>query len=236
VRLADSRAVESDPRVDAARTIFNAVVGLIRESGAEPVLIEAGSEENLERAPLELPRFRGPRWLGYGPALYGGRVERPMLFGVNGDQDRRDANVIRFALRNHRPFLGICRGMQLRNVVRDGTVHVHLDGGAVAHAVPPVSGLELSIHQVSLVEGTCCAAAFGSVPQIDVTSGHHQAVDALGVGLRVSAVAADGLFEAIETDGDTWAPSEHLAVIPGPRAARPDAEPLGNDFLNLPTY
>ncbi|WP_284989535.1 gamma-glutamyl-gamma-aminobutyrate hydrolase family protein [Arthrobacter sp. efr-133-TYG-120] len=52
-----------------------------------------------------------------------------------------------------------------------------------------------------------------------MTSGHHQAVDDLGPGPRASAVAADAVVEAIETnEGDTW------------------ALPLRNDFLNLATY
>ncbi|MDQ0864577.1 gamma-glutamyl-gamma-aminobutyrate hydrolase family protein [Arthrobacter globiformis] len=206
VRLGDSGAAAVDPRVEAARTIFNAVVGLIRESGAEPVLIEAGSDEQLEQALASCHGFVVPGGGDVDPSLYGGPEDHATLFGVDRQQDLLDAGVIRFALRNRLPFLGICRGMQLLNVVRGGTLHVHLEGGNVTHSVPPVNGLELSIHHVSLVEGTRCAAAYGSTPQIDVTSGHHQAVHDLGTGLRASAVAADGLVEAIETYGDdTWA-------------------------------
>jgi putative glutamine amidotransferase len=58
-------------------------------------------------------------------------------------------------------------------------------------------------HEIRPVTGTLLARIAGS-PEFRVNSRHHQAIDALGEGLRVSGVAPDGLAEAVEANGSGW--------------------------------
>lgn len=106
--------------------------------------------------------------------------------------------VVREALRLELPILGICRGAQALNVARGGTLHQHLPdvvGGGIAHRQNE-DGKSLT-HVVDVVAGSCLAGLLGSA-RLGVNSFHHQAVDRLGAGLRVSARAPDGTVEAIE--------------------------------------
>jgi putative glutamine amidotransferase len=106
--------------------------------------------------------------------------------------------VVREALRLELPILGICRGAQALNVARGGTLHQHLPdvvGDAIAHRQSE-EGASLT-HPVDVAAGSRLARVLGST-RLRVNSFHHQAVDRLGDGLRVSARAPDGTIEAIE--------------------------------------
>jgi putative glutamine amidotransferase len=101
------------------------------------------------------------------------------------------------------PILAICRGLQLLNVARGGTLHQHLPdvvGGRIEHRQPE-AGRELT-HWVSLKPGSRVAEILGT-RRAKVNSFHHQAVDLIGPGLEATAWASDGTVEALEaTDRD----------------------------------
>jgi GMP synthase (glutamine-hydrolysing) len=94
------------------------------------------------------------------------------------------------------PVLGICYGMQLLAEAAGGSFVYDIPSdrpGAGAHRLPEPGGR----HTIEIVPGTQLAGLLGA-GTIAVNSTHHQAVDAPGHGLRVSARAADGIVEAIE--------------------------------------
>ena len=100
------------------------------------------------------------------------------------------------------PLLGICRGMQLLNVARGGTLHQHVPDllGHEGHRPNPGS-FDGSEHDVRLQPGSLAARTAGQ--ELHLTKQHHhQGVDVLGVGLVVCGWAAiDELPEAIELPG-----------------------------------
>ena len=100
------------------------------------------------------------------------------------------------------PVLGICRGMQLLNVARGGSLVQHLPEvvGHDGHATAPG---RFDVHAVHTAAGTRIAALIGD--SILVHSGHHQGLGSLGDGLVASARAADGVVEAIEHPGSRFA-------------------------------
>jgi putative glutamine amidotransferase len=102
------------------------------------------------------------------------------------------------------PTLGICRGLQVINVAAGGTLHQHLPdvvGNRIDHR--QVGSGYRPTHAVNIEAESRTAAMLGA-SDIRVNSFHHQAVDALGDGLRVVARAPDGIVEAIEGRDDEW--------------------------------
>jgi putative glutamine amidotransferase len=98
--------------------------------------------------------------------------------------------------------LGICRGMQLINVARGGTLLQHLPErfGHEEHRRVPGS-FDGADHDVELLEDTLAARVVGEARH-STKSHHHQGVDRLGEGLEVSGASSlDALPEAIELPG-----------------------------------
>lgn len=123
------------------------------------------------------------------PAEYG-QARDDRTGAAAPERDVWEAAVIRAALELGTPLLGVCRGMQLLNVVLGGTLAQHIDGHT---GTPGVFGE----HRVTPVDGTLLARL---TPEPHaVPTYHHQAVDRLGTGLTVSARADDGTVEAVET-------------------------------------
>ncbi len=122
------------------------------------------------------------------------------------DPDRlRDAYemaLLREALARDMPLLGICRGMQILNVVLGGDLTQHLPEHVGANTHRRTTGsFEGNEHLVALTPGSLAARAAGEATH-RVPSHHHQAIDRLGDGLVVSGVAQeDGVVEAIEVPG-----------------------------------
>ncbi|WP_418956094.1 gamma-glutamyl-gamma-aminobutyrate hydrolase family protein [Streptomyces tritici] len=135
----------------------------------------------------------------------GGADVEPVRYGAEPDprtgppareRDAWELALVEAALASGTPLLGICRGMQLLNVARGGTLVQHLDGHVEAVGV-------IGRHEVKPVPGTLYAAL---VPEAaSVPTYHHQAVDRLGAGLAPSAYAEDGTVEAVELPGPGWA-------------------------------
>jgi putative glutamine amidotransferase len=136
------------------------------------------------------------------PAAYG--ADRHARLGpVEPELDAFELAVVRRADALGLPVLGICRGCQVLNVARGGTLHQHVpdvSDGSVAHR-QTASGRETT-HDVRVEPGTRLAEIVGP-GDLDVNAFHHQAVDRLGRGLRAVAWADDGIVEAIEGDGES---------------------------------
>ena len=121
------------------------------------------------------------------------------------------------------PILGICRGMQLINVACGGTLHQD-----VALAGPEVGNhwqgypRHIASHTVEVEEHSLLAEAIGASGEVRVNSHHHQVVDKLGEGLRVSARALDGVVEAVESTDGAWL----LAVQWHPEMMAATSEPM----------
>ena len=135
------------------------------------------------------------------PAAYG--AERHEKLGpVEPELDAFELAVVRRADELALPVLGICRGSQILNVARGGTLHQHvpdMSDGSVSHR-QSAPGTETT-HDVRIEPGSRLASIVGA-EDLDVNAFHHQAVDRLGRGLRAVAWADDGIVEAIESDGD----------------------------------
>ncbi|KAF1709328.1 gamma-glutamyl-gamma-aminobutyrate hydrolase [Pseudoxanthomonas kalamensis DSM 18571] len=121
----------------------------------------------------------------------------------------RDANtlpLISLALELGLPVLAVCRGFQEVNVALGGSLHqkVHEVPGFMDHRENPDAPLEQQYapaHTVTLNPGGILAGIAGT-PSVQVNSLHGQGVARLGRGLKVEAVAPDGLIEGFRHAGD----------------------------------
>jgi putative glutamine amidotransferase len=165
-----------------------------------------------------------------GLLLPGGNDLDPALFGQPKhpatqltNKDRQDFDLAMLALAEARtlPTLGICMGCQTMNVQRRGTLHQHLPdlpGDRLVHRRP---GDRTNMHDAAIRPGTRLAAAL-RLERLSANSRHHQGIDRVGHGLLPSAVAPDGLVEAVEDPslpfwlGVQWHP-ENLGGTPHDR-------------------
>jgi putative glutamine amidotransferase len=146
------------------------------------------------------------------PASYGARPH-PATSGTRPERDRFEIALGTRALEREMPLLGICRGMQMLNVIQGGTLQQHIPDviGNDDHRHTPGA---FSDHDVLLEPGSLAARVVGQ-DRTAIRSGHHQGVDELGDGLVVSGRGdGDGLVEAIELPdrefavGVLWHPEE----------------------------
>ncbi len=120
---------------------------------------------------------------------------------TNPERDKFEILLTKKALEKNIPFLGICRGMQLLNIVCGGTLIQHIpdyiQNSPINHEQPPPK--DIATHPVIIKDNTILAKLAGNQQTHMVNSTHHQAVDKLGTGLQIAATAPDGIIEAIES-------------------------------------
>lgn len=163
--------------------------------------------------------------------IVGGEDIAPRFYGASGGYPheslhRETADAAQLAL-VHRsiergvPLLGICRGLQIVNVALGGTLIQDLGESDHVRRGVPIPDV-LTTHPVLLEPGSRVEELLGG-PVVSVRSAHHQAVDLVGSGLRVTGRAPDGHVEAIEHESAPivavqWHP-EDPAVPAGQLAA-----------------
>jgi putative glutamine amidotransferase len=132
------------------------------------------------------------------PGRYGA-PPHPATSRVSQQRDAAELEVLDAAVAAGTPVLGVCRGMQLVNVARGGTLRQHLRGDAGHTPSPGTFGA----HPVRIADGTRLAGILGANGTgVDVPTAHHQAIDRLGDGLVATAWAEDGVIEAVERSDD----------------------------------
>ncbi|MBT2338426.1 MULTISPECIES: gamma-glutamyl-gamma-aminobutyrate hydrolase family protein [Pseudomonas] len=101
------------------------------------------------------------------------------------------------------PVLGICRGFQEMNVAFGGSLHQQLDGPGAEHEPPsnePVEEQYARTHAMTVQPGGVLSG-LGLSGVIEVNSVHGQGIARVGNGLRIEAVAEDGLVEGLSVEG-----------------------------------
>ena len=193
-----------------ARALSEAVL----RAGGEPVTVHPWAPDG-----LVTPREVGER-LGFAdavllpgggdlhPSRYGQQVASDEVYDVDDEQDAFDLAVAEWALASGIPTLAVCRGLQVVNVVRGGTLEQHMSDPH-RHVV----------HEVQVEPGSRLAAAVGD--RVAASCFHHQSLSTLGSGMRATGRAEDGTVEAVEIDdcpgwflGLQWHPEDTAAVDP----------------------
>ena len=136
-----------------------------------------------------------PLWTGEEPS--------PLLHGINRERDLPELLITRLAFNRQIPILGICRGIQVLATALGGKVAqdlslLKIEEGKTLIKHSQDADRNESTHTVTVGRGTLLSQIYDA-PKLHVNSFHHQAVSDGGPRLRVSAVAPDGVIEAVES-------------------------------------
>ncbi len=178
-------------------------VDSLHRAGARVVMLPATATAPLADPAELLSNLDGLLLIGGGdldPAIYG-QAAHEKSYGFNPRRDEMELALAAYALAEDLPMLAICRGCQVVNVACGGTLHQHLPDVPTyhvdAHGRP--HDLVFAEHSVTVDAGSRLEEALGGQRHVErCTSAHHQAVDAVGLGLRVSGRSDDGCIEALE--------------------------------------
>ncbi len=195
-------------------------------AGVSVLLLPALGEESLE----VLEHLDGILLTGsysnVDPAHYGA-VQQQDDMQTDPLRDATTLNLIRAAIAQRIPILGICRGFQEINVALGGSLHqaVHRVDGLQDHRENKDESLQQQYatrHPVELQQGGLLAQLMNGALTQQVNSLHGQGVERLAPGLRAEARAPDGLIEAFSLAtqeagfllGVQWHPEWKLAQHP----------------------
>lgn len=145
-----------------------------------------------------------PGGVDLDPATFS-EAPHPRLGRIDPARDATEMLLTRWAIEDQKPIFGLCRGLQVINVVLGGSLHQDLEeqlAGAIKHDYYPPAGFsrDYLAHEVRVEPGTRLEQILGDAV-LPVNSMHHQGIRDLGEGLRASAYAPDGLIEAVESTG-----------------------------------
>jgi putative glutamine amidotransferase len=180
----------------------------VLQAGGVPVIVPHNLDENALCAVLA--RLDGVVLSGGGdidPALFS-EDNHPATCEIESDRDRVELTLARWAVERDIPFLGICRGIQVLNVALGGSLLQDIPS-QVPDALPhsfdrKTTPRHYLAHPVQIDPDSQLAR----VMQRDVAqtnSWHHQAIKQAADRLRVTAVAPDGVVEAVEVPGQRFA-------------------------------
>lgn len=171
---------------------------MLKQCGAIPIILPLTEDKDLLSDCFEICD---------GILMTGGHDVNPKLYGeetltecgeICNVRDSMEQYLFQRALKEDKPVLGICRGIQLMNVLMGGTLYQDLPSQHPSdtehHMAPPY---DRPIHKVFIAENTKLAGLIGAGEYM-VNSYHHQAVKKPAKGVTVSAYSEDNLVEAIE--------------------------------------
>jgi putative glutamine amidotransferase len=161
-------------------------------AGGEPLTFLPVADSNWEQRLRGIDGVLMPGGGDLDPAAYGQDATSAEIYGTDAVQDRADIDLVTYALGAAIPVLAICRGLQVVNVARGGTLVQDMDDHH-RHHVAPVT-ISSFADEMGLTASTITASCY-----------HHQMIDQLGTGLGVNALSAEGYIEAVKIFSPGWA-------------------------------
>lgn len=203
-----------------SRTYIDAVI----HAGGIPVILPLSEDEQVLRKLYK--RCDGLLFSGgndIDPAVYH-QKRRTETADVSRRRDDQEIALIKWALADDKPVLAICRGMQLLNVARGGTLYQHIPDDLPAAGNHTISTERKTVtdltHTLSVEPDSRLEKLVGP-SGLKTNAHHHQAVRELGSGLVVTARAEDDVVEGLEIPGMRFV----VAVQSHPESLEAEAEP-----------
>lgn len=193
----------------------------VLHAGGIPVILPVGlSQQDLAEL---FSHLKGILFTGGGdidPLRFHG-VDHPRVYGIDARRDDQEIRLVRMAVEARRPFLGICRGIQVINVALGGSLFTDITDqlpAALKHDQYPDIPRDFLAHPVRVARKSRLAQILGG-EVTEVNSLHHQGIQDVAPGLIPVAFSTDSLVEAVELPdhpfalGVQWHPEclqEHL--------------------------
>jgi len=176
----------------------------VAQGGGIPVLIPVILDE-ADR--LELySSLQGVLFSGGGDIAikYFPGEDHPKIADVDDYRDVTELSLLKQSVEDGKPFLAICRGVQVMNVALGGTLYTHIPDQFNTTLEHSQSEFTTIAHPVNIDEDSRLAEIFGET-LLHVNSLHHQGLKDVASSLRVVGHAPDGMIEAVELPDHPYA-------------------------------
>ncbi|MBR5520522.1 MAG: gamma-glutamyl-gamma-aminobutyrate hydrolase family protein [Oscillospiraceae bacterium] len=168
-------------------------------AGGEAILLPCNPDKsNVPQLVSMLDGLLVPGGADVTPELYG-EEKMDVCGSTFRFEDEYDMELIKEAVKQGKPILAICRGMQIMNVLYGGTLYqdIPTQYETTQNHSMFEDGAE-NLHTVNLEEDSHLARILGAYKDVKVNTSHHQAVKDLAEGFRLTGRAPDGIPEAME--------------------------------------
>lgn len=185
----------------------------LKRAGADVKWIELDDTESAVKDALSCDGLLLPGGADINPSMYG-QLPVKECGKPNEVRDKAEPLILDSFIKTNKPVLAICRGTQLLNVFKGGTLKQDIKNEQKCRHMDFFSRSG-SIHSVKIKKETRLFDILDT-ENTDVNSLHHQVIDKVGSGLYISAESEDGYVEAIELEnhpfciGVQWHP-EHMS-------------------------
>ena len=176
-------------------------VNLCNKFGAEVVIVPP-QNLSIEFSSSNFDRLILTGGGDINPSLYGAEVDTKTT-RISDERDKTELNLLKIAETNSIKTLAICRGHQLLNVYKGGTLHQHIADNFDTE----IEHLQINeatsqhIHNINILEQTLLSEVTTD-NNVGVNSIHHQVINDLGQDLKVNAMSEDNLIEGIESTSE----------------------------------
>lgn len=201
-----------NPAISVSESYVRSVI----DAGGIPVVIPLGlSHQDFKEIAARLDGFLFTGGGDIHPRFYHAE-QNPLISDINEQRDQEEVQIFEEAVKEGKPFLGICRGIQLINVAAGGSLYADIGTqlpGALRHDCHKGHSRDYLAHTVAVADNSRLVKILGDT-EIKVNSLHHQAVKDLAPVFKPVAYSTDGLVEAIEMQdypfglGVQWHPEE----------------------------
>ena len=192
-------------RAETGRPIYannRAYVHAIESAGGVPILIPMVNDLKILTALISrLDGLLLPGGIDLHPNRYGEEVH-PLTEEADLELDEFEITLVSSAFQEDIPVLGVCRGMQLINVLLGGTLYQDIDEqypDSIGHTHRNLPRTHFA-HRISVDPGSRMEKFLGT-QALWVNSLHHQAIKEPGKGVRITGRASDGIPELLEVTG-----------------------------------
>ena len=177
--------------------INNDFVKLCNKYGSTAVIVGPQDLDNINISKFDALIISGGGDIN--PNVYGQDINDKTT-RISDQRDLTELGLLKSAEKNNTKTLAICRGNQLLNVYKKGTLYQDLsDAGFtdIKHD-KPFEDARSHIHDIEIYNDSKLYSLFQKTT-ISVNSIHHQGIDLLGKDLKITAKSSDGVIEGIET-------------------------------------
>ncbi len=180
----------------------------VLQAGGVPVIVPHNLDEEALRALLN--RLDGVLLSGGGdidPALFGEEAH-PATSEIEVDRDRVELTLARWLVEEEKPFLAICRGIQVLNVALGGSLVQDIPSqvpDALQHSFDRKTTPRAYLAHPVKIDPSSQLARVMQLEVAQTNSWHHQSIKQAADRLKVTAFAPDGVVEAVEVPGQRFA-------------------------------